>query len=424
MADIGLTLDSVDGSKATWTRGDDYLLLNRSVYGAQSFLYWPDSRARAMTFDGAPVDVDALSLPAAAPVTKRSAETKPKSANSKKPGPKADAVADFGEALDAHRMTDLRSALWYPEMLKKAFDNAGWIAQGYRLASLKNTEYEDEARQLFIDWSATAQAAYEEDLEEVAAKRWDALKARTTNCRAIFNDAQDLGWVNRGAYRLRAQLVEKMVASQRGALLAEYYGDVRLKADGEMVHRYNGQIWEHLPDGELKRQMAQIFCENEATFIPRDITNAAHTMKWQIPLMGEASRHLVGFANGVYDLNAKTFRAHKAEDWLTTHNGIVYTPPLPGETLKAHAPKFYQWLMHCADGEERKAACIKAGLFMVLANRYDWQLFLAVTGTGGAAKASLPVLRRCWPGGGTTRKAVAWRHWIAPASVNRSWVRV
>lgn len=84
--------------------------------------------------------------------------------------------------------------------------------------------------------------------------------------------------------------------------------------------------------------MAQIFCENEATFSPRDITNAVDTMKWQIPLMGEASRHLVGFANGVYDLNAKTFRAHKAEDWLTTHNGISYTPPLPGETPKAHAP--------------------------------------------------------------------------------------
>ncbi|WP_050747312.1 hypothetical protein [Sodalis glossinidius] len=81
-------------------------------------------------------------------------------------------------------------------------------------------------------------------MEEVAAKRWDALKASTTNCRAIFNDAQDLGWVNRGAYHLRAQLVEKkMAASQRGALLAEYYGDVRLKACGEMVHRYNGQIW-------------------------------------------------------------------------------------------------------------------------------------------------------------------------------------
>lgn len=159
--------------------------------------------------------------------------------------------------------------------------------------------------------------------------------------------------------------------------------------------------------------MAQIFCENEATFSPRDITNAVDTMKWQIPLMGEASRHLVGFANGVYDLNAKTFRAHKAEDWLTTHNGISYTPPLPGETPKAHAP-----IAKSVKPLASRQCCL-----------WYWQT--AMTGSffggnrhrGGVEKASLPVLQRCWPGS-TTRKAAAWRHWIAPASVNRLLARV
>lgn len=56
-------------------------MLDRSVYGAQSFLYCPDSRARAMTFDGAPVDVDALPLRVAALVAKRIAETKTRRAN-------------------------------------------------------------------------------------------------------------------------------------------------------------------------------------------------------------------------------------------------------------------------------------------------------------------------------------------------------
>jgi putative DNA primase/helicase len=41
---------------------------------------------------------------------------------------------------------------------------------------------------------------------------------------------------------------------------------------------------------------------------------------------------------------------------------------------------------------------ILAALFMVLANRYDWQLFLEVTGPGGSGKSILPKSPRCWRG--------------------------
>ncbi|WP_200747439.1 hypothetical protein, partial [Escherichia coli] len=36
-----------------------------------------------------------------------------------------------------------------------------------------------------------------------------------------------------------------------------------------------------------------------------------------------------------------------------------------------------------------KRDIILAALFMVLANRYDWQLFLEVTGPGGSGKSIL-----------------------------------
>ncbi|WP_370626666.1 hypothetical protein, partial [Enterobacter cloacae] len=36
-----------------------------------------------------------------------------------------------------------------------------------------------------------------------------------------------------------------------------------------------------------------------------------------------------------------------------------------------------------------KRDMILAALFMVLANRYDWQLFLEVTGPGGSGKSIL-----------------------------------
>ncbi|ENE3633947.1 DNA primase, partial [Escherichia coli] len=52
-----------------------------------------------------------------------------------------------------------------------------------------------------------------------------------------------------------------------------------------------------------------------------------------------------------------------------------------------HAPAFWRWLDRAAGGRAEKRDVILAALFMVLANRYDWQLFLEVTGPGGSGKS-------------------------------------
>ncbi|KQJ32670.1 DNA primase, partial [Escherichia coli] len=64
-----------------------------------------------------------------------------------------------------------------------------------------------------------------------------------------------------------------------------------------------------------------------------------------------------------------------------------FTPPVEGETLETHAPAFWRWLDRAASGRAEKRDVILAALFMVLANRYDWQLFLEVTGPGGSGKS-------------------------------------
>lgn len=66
-----------------------------------------------------------------------------------------------------------------------------------------------------------------------------------------------------------------------------------------------------------------------------------------------------------------------------------FTPPVEGETLETHAPNFWRWLDRAASGNPTKRDVILAALFMVLANRYDWQLFLEVTGPGGSGKSIL-----------------------------------
>ncbi|HII0036983.1 TPA: DNA primase family protein, partial [Klebsiella variicola] len=61
--------------------------------------------------------------------------------------------------------------------------------------------------------------------------------------------------------------------------------------------------------------------------------------------------------------------------------------PAEGETLASHAPNFWKWLRRSVANNDRKTDRVLAALFMVLANRYDWQLFLEVTGPGGSGKS-------------------------------------
>ncbi|MCD3881264.1 DNA primase, partial [Escherichia coli] len=99
------------------------------------------------------------------------------------------------------------------------------------------------------------------------------------------------------------------------------------------------------------------------------------------------SRCLIGFRNGVLDTQSGTFHPHSPSHWMRTLCDVDFTPPVDGETLETHAPAFWRWLDRAAGGRAEKRDVILAALFMVLANRYDWQLFLEVTGPGGSGKS-------------------------------------
>ncbi|MBD2798427.1 DNA primase, partial [Xenorhabdus sp. 18] len=179
----------------------------------------------------------------------------------------------------------------------------------------------------------------------------------------------------------------QMAASQRGALLVESYGKVAVNPDSEMVYHYNGTTWETVSDNELRRAMVAIFDRYETPYSPNGINNAICAMKLQVPIIGEQRQDLIGFSNGVYELSTQKFIPHQPEHWLMNHNGIKFTQPAIGENLPDHAPDFYRWLSHAAGQNENKMNRIKAALFMILANRYDWQLFIEVTGEGGSGKS-------------------------------------
>lgn len=185
-----------------------------------------------------------------------------------------------------------------------------------------------------------------------------------------------------------APALNQMGASQRGeVLLAHYDGDLAIHADSDTVHHYNGVVWTPLPDKELQSEMAQIYIDAEVAYSQNAVKSAVETMKLSLPVMGVTARNLIGFSNGVFDTRTGQFRQHSKTDWLLIASELPFSPPAEGETLASHAPNFWKWLRRSVASNDRKTDRVLAALFMVLANRYDWQLFLEVTGPGGSGKS-------------------------------------
>ena len=180
----------------------------------------------------------------------------------------------------------------------------------------------------------------------------------------------------------------QMADSERAQMLAGRFDGVCVHPESEIVHVWRGGVWCPVSTMELSREMVVIYSEHRATFSKRVINNAVEALKVIAEPMGEPSGDLLPFANGALDLKTGEFSPHTPENWITTHNGIEYTPPAPGENIRDNAPNFHKWLEHAAGKDSRKMMRICAALYMIMANRYDWQMFIEATGEGGSGKST------------------------------------
>ena len=181
-----------------------------------------------------------------------------------------------------------------------------------------------------------------------------------------------------------------MGASDKAMRVHEHYGDaLAVDANGQLLSRYENGIWKNIPAATFSRSVADLFQRVRAPFSSGRITSVVETLKLIIPQQEAPARRLIGFRNGVLDTSSGIFSPHSKSHWLRTLCDVDFTPPVEGETLETHAPNFWRWLDRAASGNPTKRNVILAALFMVLANRYDWQLFLEVTGPGGSGKSIL-----------------------------------
>ena len=193
----------------------------------------------------------------------------------------------------------------------------------------------------------------------------------------LTNPKKDLSGMN----------LSQMASSQRAELLNEYYNNnLAINLTTDDIYYYQANTWQPISDKVLMRTLAELFSKAGEPFNPMRISSAVESLRLSLPVMGTSQKDLICFKNGVYDLKTQTFRPHNKQDWLLVSNDIDYYPAKERESFETHAPNFAKWLNKASDNQD-KAKNILAALYMILANRYDWQLFLEVTGAGGSGKS-------------------------------------
>ena len=197
-----------------------------------------------------------------------------------------------------------------------------------------------------------------------------------------------------------------MSASEKAERVAEHYRSaLAVDASGEILSRYCSGAWKVISGKQFERDVAKLFQRLRAPFSAGKISGVVDTLKLMLPQQADPARRLIGFRNGVLDTRTGGFSPHSKDFWLRTVSEVDYTKPVQGETLADHAPHFWQWLDRAAGRDPAKRDIILAALFMVLANRYDWQLFLEVTGPGGSGKSIMAEIATMLAGTDNTTSA-------------------
>ncbi|HBI9760658.1 DNA primase family protein [Escherichia coli] len=286
---------------------------------------------------------------------------------------------------DARMAGDNEPPVWLGEQQLSELDNLQIVPEGRKSARIYRAGYLAPVMIKAIGQKLAAAGVqdanfYPEGMHGQEVQNWREYLARE---RQNLSD----GLVIELPVKQKAQL-SQMADSERAQLLADRFDGVCVHPESEIVHVWRGGVWCPVSTMELSREMVAIYSEHRATFSKRVINNAVEALKVIAEPMDEPSGDLLPFANGALDLKTGEFSPHTPENWITTHNGIEYTPPAPGENIRDNAPNFHKWLEHAAGKDPRKMMRICAALYMIMANRYDWQMFIEATGDGGSGKST------------------------------------
>lgn len=149
------------------------------------------------------------------------------------------------------------------------------------------------------------------------------------------------------------------------------------------VHKLkDGKVWAYLGDEDFRREvlafLKAVRCPN---YTITTINKLADLALLEMERLPTENPDLIGFENGVLNKKTGEFMPHSPNHHLRLLENFSCN------TESLDTPHFDAWLEFVGDNNEYRRAVILAGLYMILTNRHDWQLFLEVTGKAGSGKS-------------------------------------
>ena len=175
--------------------------------------------------------------------------------------------------------------------------------------------------------------------------------------------------------------------NKQAAYIISQIGRLAVNDNNKKLYIFDGSVWIELSEREFKQEIIKILKKENVDFTDRLLNSLSSLIYTMADVLPPINKEVIAFANGTYEVENKKFREHLPEDGLLSHNQIEYIPMIETCSLESLAPSFFRWLAFVSNESISSMDVILSVLYMVLANRYEWQLFIEVTGEGGTGKS-------------------------------------
>lgn len=207
-----------------------------------------------------------------------------------------------------------------------------------------------------------------------------------------------------------AKLFDTMGDNEKISVFMEWYKKpICYHEQLETLYHYTGQKWEAVEDVAMGRFIRNFFLEyGIVKYNTSKIEKMLSLFKYDVERMGKRDPNLLAFANGILHKQTGKFMPHAKEHFLTSFINIDYN------SMATPTPNFDKWINWVSDGDDQKKMRVLAALYMILTNRYEWQLFLEITGEGGTGKSVFNHLAKILAGGDDNTAALSLKDLESP----------
>ncbi|WP_373778178.1 phage/plasmid primase, P4 family [Glaesserella sp.] len=197
-------------------------------------------------------------------------------------------------------------------------------------------------------------------------------------------------------------LFEKLSPKERLIEFLEWgkYAFAFNQSQGNAIYTFTGIKWERLSKEMISRLINSFFVakgylkygQNQIDNIIKCIASSDE----YVPLMNEPNPEFLAFRNGILHKRTGEFKPHSKENYLLSFIDTNYRKE------QQATPNFDKWLNFVSEEKAERRDRILAALYMILTNRYEWQLFLEIIGEGRSGKSTFTAIAELLAGAENT----------------------